>query len=130
MAKVDFPGLGTELQRQYVVPTHAPLDALSPGRKFDAGKPRWSLLPMDAVELVIRVLEHGARLHAEENWKKVDGAEVRYRDAIFRHAAKIQLGEALDADSGLPHAAHIACNALFLTWFHIRMSHGNVAQKG
>lgn len=84
------------------------------GRKDDEGKPQYSLLPWDAVEQVVRVLEHGATKYGADNWRKVPNARKRYVNAAFRHLVAVARGEWLDKESGLPHAAHAACCLLFL----------------
>ena len=38
----------------------------------------------------------------------------RYRDALYRHWLAYLSGEIYDAESGLPHLWHLACNAAFL----------------
>jgi hypothetical protein len=75
------------------------------------GKRRWDLWPFGAARIVLEVIEFGARKYAENDWIK-HPPEV-YRDALFRHAEKMMVGEMYDEESGLPHAAHAACNALF-----------------
>ena len=86
------------------------------GVKHDAGKTRPSLLPWSALQPVIDVLEFGAKKYSAGGWKKV--SPERYREALLRHAmAYAEDPEGADADSGLPHLAHLACNALFLLWF-------------
>jgi len=35
-----------------------------------------------------------------------------------------QSGERFDKESGLPHLAHVACNAIFLLWFEIKKARG------
>lgn len=87
------------------------------GAKYDAGKPDWALLPLDAVGHVVRVLSHGAVKYGKNNWRQVDGATERYIAALLRHLEAWRGGETLDPDSGLPHVAHMACNAIFLVWF-------------
>lgn len=87
------------------------------GAKLDNGKPRWSLLPFEALAMVVDVLEFGAKKYAPDNWRKVDNAEKRYTDALLRHVAAWLTGEQKDPDSGLHHLAHVACNALFLCAF-------------
>jgi hypothetical protein len=87
------------------------------GRKDDKEKHKWGLLPMRETEEVIEVLMFGAEKYAPDNWKKVPDGEKRYLDAIFRHSAAIAKGEIIDPESGLPHAAHIGCSAMFLSWF-------------
>jgi hypothetical protein len=97
--------------------SYSPMQETSEGRKADIGKLRYSLLP-PSIWQVIRVLEYGARKYAPDNWKKVPDAETRYFDALHRHLAAWRAGEVNDEESGLPHIAHVACNALFLLHFH------------
>lgn len=85
------------------------------GRKDDAGKLRWSLLPLRAMKSVVEVLEYGARKYSEGGWKSV--SRQRYVEAAFRHVVAIAEGEKLDAESGLPHAAHAVCCMLFIIHF-------------
>ncbi|HKE56465.1 MAG TPA: dATP/dGTP diphosphohydrolase domain-containing protein [Pyrinomonadaceae bacterium] len=40
------------------------------GVKKDLGKLRWSLLPWDALEEVVKVLMFGASKYADRNWEK------------------------------------------------------------
>jgi hypothetical protein len=87
------------------------------GRKDDAGKPRWSLLPWAEVEDVVRVLTEGARIYADNNWQIVEDARERYFSAAHRHLVAWHQGERFDPKSKLPHLAHAACNLLFLAWF-------------
>lgn len=89
----------------------APADA---GVKHDAGKPRWDLLPWEAVEAVVLVLTYGATKYGPDNWRRVPGARWRYLGAALRHVAAWARGQRLDAESGLPHLAHAAASILFL----------------
>ena len=86
-------------------------------RKADAGKLDWSLLPLDALTGLVRVLEYGADKYAADSWKKIPDAERRYKAAMRRHQVAIDSGELFDPESGLPHIDHVACNAMFLSWF-------------
>jgi len=90
------------------------------GAKHDQGKLRWTLLPWDAIEQVVRILEFGVRKYSEGGWMTVPNARRRYLDALIRHAVAYAAGEREDADSKLPTMAHVACNALFLLWFDLR----------
>jgi hypothetical protein len=65
------------------------------------------------------VLEYGARKYAPDGWKGVPDARARYADALLRHFSAWLDGERADPESGLPHAAHVATNALFLLWFEL-----------
>lgn len=84
------------------------------GRKYDKDKPDYTLLPWDAVEEVVRVLDFGAKKYARDNWKHVEGAETRYLAAAIRHLAAHARGERVDPESSLSHLAHAACCVLFL----------------
>jgi hypothetical protein len=84
------------------------------GPKFDKEKPDYTLLPWDAVEDVVRVLDFGAKKYARDNWKYVDDAHNRYLAAAFRHMSAYAQGEQTDAETGLSHMAHAACCVLFM----------------
>lgn len=89
---------------------------MTEGVKYDASKPRWSLIPNGTMEEVIKVLEYGANKYSPDNWKKVPEMEVRYYDAAMRHIDSYWQGEYLDEESGQPHLAHAVCCLLFLMW--------------
>jgi len=91
--------------------------------KADAGKPRWSLIPVGALRQILAVLEFGARKYEPRSWRVVPGARERYVESLLRHTQ--DLAEAVqergidalltpDPESGLPHLAAIGCNALIL----------------
>ena len=89
------------------------------GLKFDGGKDKWSLLRTGctrALQGVIRVLTFGAQKYEAHSWRKVENGIERYRDALDRHLAEIDLHGpgSRDAESGELHIHHVACNALFL----------------
>jgi hypothetical protein len=84
------------------------------GMKFDQEKPDWSLLDLTTIEDVVRVLTHGAKKYAPDNWKKVD--KKRYFSAAMRHLAAYQRGETCDSETGLSHLAHAQCCLLFVAW--------------
>lgn len=94
--------------------------------KFDAGKRDWTLMPFDALEEVVKVLEFGAKKYNEKgdgpdtwNWKKAPGlGKWRTLKAMFRHITAYAGGETLDPESGLNHLAHLACGCLFLLYYH------------
>jgi hypothetical protein len=87
------------------------------GKKYDADKLDWSLLPIKSVQIVLQVLQLGSKKYSPDNWQKVPDARRRYKNAAARHTMAMLDGEWLDTESGLPHAAHAACNCLFLLWF-------------
>jgi len=84
--------------------------------KADAGKPKVSLVPSQIIYDIARVREYGNNKYPEggpNNWKDVE--KERYRDAAYRHLlAYIEHPHDVDAESGLPHLWHLACNVAFL----------------
>ncbi len=90
--------------------------SVPPGKKFDSGKLRFSLLPWEPIRGVIKVLEFGAAKYQIDNWMHVADARRRYFDAAMRHLVAWQEGEKLDSESGLPHLHHAICYLLFLAW--------------
>ena len=86
--------------------------------KFDDDKPMMHLVPLISVEAVAKVMTFGAKKYAPDGWKSVPNAVDRYNSAMLRHMVAIQKGELVDPESGLPHIDHIACNAMFLSYFH------------
>ena len=87
----------------------------STGLKFDSTKPDYSLLDFPYIESLIAVLTHGAEKYTRDNWKLFHPSDIpRFASAIMRHTAAILQGELIDPDSGLPHASHIAAEAMFI----------------
>lgn len=65
-----------------------------------------------AISGVATVSAFGASKYAWNGWRGVDDGINRYTDAMVRHLAAEAEGEILDPESGLPHAWHVAWNAL------------------
>jgi DNA-directed RNA polymerase subunit RPC12/RpoP len=85
-----------------------------PGAKLDAGKTQLSLVFHGfarALEMVGRVATHGAAKYSPNGWQSVPDGQARYTEAMLRHFLAEPI-EPADAGSGLPHAAHLAWNAL------------------
>lgn len=82
--------------------------------KSDAGKPRLTLVPQQIIYEIARIREYGnAKYGDPENWRLVE--IERYRDAAFRHLlAYLKEPKGVDAESGLAHLSHLACNVAFL----------------
>lgn len=89
---------------------------MTDGRKDDAGKLRWSLVPAGTVQDMVEVLEFGALKYAPNNWQKVPDAEHRYYDATMRHMDAWWRGERLDQETGCSHLAHAMCCVAFLMY--------------
>jgi hypothetical protein len=106
--------------RRYFAEQKTPDSAANPSpadsaqsAKADAGKPRLTLVPPGLIHAVAAIREYGtAKYNDPENWRQVE--PQRYRDALYRHWLAYLEGEKCDAESGLPHLWHLACNAAFL----------------
>ena len=95
------------------------------GLKYDGDKLRYSLIPPSALKALAEVLTFGAVKYAPNSWQLVENAEERYLDALIRHLEAYRSGERLDPESGLPHIAHLLCNAAFLSYFDSKEPHGS-----
>ncbi len=84
------------------------------GRKDDASKLRWDLLPLGAVQYVVDVMTYGAAKYGDNNWQKLLSADGRYFAAAMRHVVAWRLGHTYDEESKLHHLAHAACCLLFM----------------
>jgi Domain of unknown function (DUF5664) len=102
------------------VPDPLPLPTIESKATEKKKKPRFSLLPMDALYAVAEVLTFGAVKYADDSWKRDPFTKADYLDAMGRHWAKIAAGELRDAETGYLHAAHLACNALFYLWHQMK----------
>lgn len=88
------------------------------GKKYDAGKQRYDLIPALALDEVVRGLTVGAakynEAYDEENWRKVDHHDRRYFGALQRHSWAVRRGETNDPETGVHHYALAICNLMFL----------------
>lgn len=84
-----------------------------PGAKLDQGKPRAGLLCSfgKALLAVAEVATFGANKYTQDGWEEVPNGQARYTDALLRHLL-IERTEPVDPETHLPHAAHVAWNAL------------------
>ena len=89
------------------------VDQHAPGAKLDSGKILAGVLGdfSRALMAVAEVGTFGAKKYTRGGWQQVKNGFVRYTDALWRHLLKENI-EPVDKDSGLPHEAHLAWNAL------------------
>lgn len=94
---------------------HAPMS----GRKDDADKLRYDLLPPDALEGVVRIFTYGAGKYADRNWEG-GIAYGRLFAAVMRHLWSWWRGKDVDEESGLSHLDHAMCGVMMLSAFEKR----------
>ena len=101
--------IGAEAER------HLSSDALQEGRKDDREKPMAGVL-LDfsrALQTVVDVGTYGAKKYTRGGWATVPEGSQRYLDAMMRHLLAMDVDpDGLDKETGLPHLAHVAWNAL------------------
>lgn len=88
------------------------------GLKYDDGKIRMDLIPWNSIDEVMKVMTFGANKYTPGGWKTVPDGLARYEAALIRHLSAYKQGEEIDKESGLPHLAHMACNALFMLSYY------------
>lgn len=94
-----------------------PGDDLSTGGvKFDAGKIRTDLVPVEGIEAVAVILGVGARKYEARNWEKGMDWSRPY-GAALRHLFAWWRGEQVDPDTGHSHLWHAATNLFFLVCY-------------
>src|SRR5690606_819772 len=99
------------------------------GVKHNNKKPQMSLLFKQfpkALEAIVKCSEYGNSKYSDFdhdflNFQRVSGGSKTYADASLRH--RLQSG--LDEESGLPHAYHIAWNALAELELYIKENENN-----
>lgn len=83
-------------------------------------KLRWDLLPLDLIEKIVEVFSFGAKKYSPNTWQKLPDGYNRYKAAMLRHLTAHEKGELYDKESGLPHLAHMAWNAIALLYFALK----------
>lgn len=87
--------------------------AHEPGAKLDNGKIMAGVLSDFSLALlaVAQVGTFGAKKYSRGGWQHVPDGITRYTDAMWRHILQ-ERNSYTDDDSGLPHMAQVAWNAL------------------
>ncbi len=97
-------------------------DPHAAGAKLDAGKNRLGLVLhgfAGALAEVGKVGTYGANKYSPNGWRDVPNGMDRYLDAMYRHLFAMN-DETHDPESGLPHMAHAAWNALAVLEFAMK----------
>jgi hypothetical protein len=82
--------------------------------KSDQGKVRTDLVIPDFILGVAEVRTFGTKKYGPDTWKDIPDAVNRYYAATLRHLLAWRNGDTVDAESGLNHLKHVACNIMFL----------------
>lgn len=83
------------------------------GVKYDAGKIRTDLVPVEGITAVADILGVGAKKYAARNWEQGMDWSRPY-GAALRHLFAWWGGEKVDPDTGRSHLWHAATNIFFL----------------
>lgn len=80
---------------------------------YDSGKLSYNNVPEEGERALVEVFSYGERKYGFRNWEKTPGlTALQYFGSMRRHLAQWRASEDNDQESGLPHLAHVAANAL------------------
>lgn len=79
---------------------------------------RFSLLPFDALDEILKGYHYGAQKYADHNWRRGYKWSLSF-DAALRHLTAWWEREDKDPESGLSHLAHAGWHVLCLLWFEL-----------
>ncbi len=106
--------LGFTTRRQEIeIPTIGARPINDKALKYDNGKVDWSLMPIEAMEEVIKVFEKGALKYARNNYRHGFNSN-RLIASCLRHITTWQRGTDLDEETQLSHLSHAICCLLML----------------
>ena len=100
--------------RKRAVDCKAPKAKGNQQAKADEGKLQLSLVPTQIIRDIAEVRMYGNKKYGDpNNWKQVE--KQRYVDALLRHLLLyLDDPDGVDAESGIPHYKHMACNMAFI----------------
>lgn len=91
----------------------------NPKTVLGQAKPRMSDTPTQSLQMLGAVHTMGAAKYGSFNWREHNVSSTVYYDAAMRHLMAYFDGENLDAESGLPHLAHVmACASILIDADH------------
>lgn len=88
---------------------------MTSGKKNDAGKPKISLIPQEALWGMAQALTYGSNKYGMYNFKE-GIAYTRLADAAYRHLSAFMNGEDIDEESGNNHLFHAMASLAMLTY--------------
>ena len=92
---------------------------LTVGIKYDEDKPRYDLIPPEALDGLARLFGMGAKKYSDRNWELGMGWS-RIFAAMMRHAWKWFRGEAYDEQDGQHHLLSVIFCAMALYTYSVR----------
>jgi hypothetical protein len=103
-------------QAEYELPEGEVRTTSSTGGMKGVKAERYSLIPVEAMDMMARLYGFGAEKYEAHNWRK--GYEwSKSFDSLFRHATAALRGEDIDPETGLPHLAGAAFHCFTLMVF-------------
>lgn len=84
------------------------------GRKFDGGKLRYDLIPVLALEDMVKGLTFGTIKYDDNNWVKVPNGRKRYLAAALRHIQEYRKGNLWDEEQNIHHLSAAMNNLSFI----------------
>ncbi len=88
-------------------------------KKYDSRKPRVDLIPPRALAFCGHILGAGAIKYSEDGWKECKNPS-RYVAAALRHTLMHLDHEFTDPETGIPHLAAVAVDALIALDLYLR----------
>ena len=89
---------------------------MSDSKKYDQGKLRWDLLPLNLIEKVVEIYTFGAEKYGANTWQNLEDGYNRYKAAMFRHLMEFEKGNVIDDESGREHLAHMVWNSIAMLY--------------
>lgn len=109
MCTIDTPFINNDVFNKTLLPTGAEKDL--------KGKPRFDLIPPEAMKALAEVYSLGAAKYDDRNWEKGIPFSIAL-GALKRHLNEFELGEKVNiADGNLEHVAHVMWWAVALVTF-------------
>lgn len=84
------------------------------GRKYDGGKLRYDLIPVLALEEMVKGLTFGTIKYDDNNWVKVPNGRKRYLSAALRHIQEYRKGVLWDEEQNIHHLSAAMNNLSFI----------------
>lgn len=87
---------------------------------FKDDKVRMDLLPWPELKEIAKVYTAGAKKYGPNNWQNLSDGYERYKGAMLRHLAEVEMGNTIDDETGCMHCAQVAWNAIAMLHFKMK----------